>query len=351
MKWFLCIALTAAVTSGVSYWQFVYAPAQAGSEQVSLPEPPPTRIMMHGIGYVEPASEVRKLMLRTGGVIAHCYVRAGDKLCKGEKILDLDNSTQKAEVAVAQKNLDLVRAEAEHVKSGINPYQIKVAELAVERLLEKLRFAQSEAERSRKLSNTRSISLEEHETKETRLRQAMVELKEKEADLLYFKKYVTPERRAMMDAKVLRAQSALKLAEERLRETILLAPFDGVILKVLKLEGEGVRMSEPEPVVLFGDLSKLKVRAEIDERFVTHFVVGQKAFIYGRNMAGREYQGRVAELESIMGDKTVFARVSSERKDLDVLQVVIEMESGFRAPMGLQVDVRIEGVIARNKAP
>jgi len=351
MKWFLCIGITAAVASGVSYWQFVYAPAQASSEQTAAPEPQPVRTVMQGIGYVEPASEVRKLMLRTGGVIRHCCVKAGDKVNKGEKILELDNATQKAEVAVARKNLDHIQAEAEHIKVGINPYQIKAVEQTLERLQEKLRHAQSEAERSRQLIQTRAASREEHEAKETRYRQALVELKEKEAELLHLKKYVTLEHRAMMDAKVQHAQSALELAEERLRETILLAPFDGVILKVLKREGEGVRMFEPEPVVLFGDLSKLKVRAEIDERFVIHLAVGQTAIIYGRNMGGKEYRGTVAVLEPIMGDKTVFARVSSERKDLDVLQVVIEMEDGFRAPMGLQVDVRIESEIAKKNAP
>jgi hypothetical protein len=49
----------------------------------------------------------------------------------------------------------------------------------------------------------------------------------------------------------------------------------------------------------------------------------------------------VVEIEKIMGDKTVFTKASSERKDLHVLQVVIEVEPGFSAPVGLQVDVRI----------
>jgi hypothetical protein len=43
----------------------------------------------------------------------------------------------------------------------------------------------------------------------------------------------------------------------------------------------------------------------------------------------------------IMGDKTDFSRASSERKNLEIHQVVIEMGMGFRAPAGLQVAVRI----------
>jgi HlyD family secretion protein len=257
-------------------------------------------------------------------------------------LLEMNSDVQIAERAVAGHNLAAVRAEAIHVKSGINPYQIKVTEQTIEKLKEKLQFCRSETSRSRELLQSRATSPQEHEAIETRMRQTMVELKEKEAELVYLKNFVTPELGAMMDAKVRHAQSALERAEERLRETFLLAPFDGVVLKVLKKEGEGVRSSEPEPVILFGDLSKLMVRAEIDERFVTSLTVGQKCEIYGRNLAGRTFRGNIVELEPIMGDKTVFSRMSSDRKDLDVVQVLIELDPPFAAPVGLQVDVRIE---------
>jgi HlyD family secretion protein len=118
-------------------------------------------------------------------------------------------------------------------------------------------------------------------------------------------------------------------------------PFDGTILKLLKREGEGVSNSLPEPVLLFGDLSHSRVRAEIDERFVKELHVGQAAEVYGRTLLGKTFRGQVVEVEKVMGDKTVFTRASTERKDLNVLQIVIDMDSDFSAPVGLQVDVRI----------
>ena len=41
----------------------------------------------------------------------------------------------------------------------------------------------------------------------------------------------------------------------------------------------------------------------------------------------------------MMGPKTVFARVADERRDLDVVQVLIEMGPDFQFPVGLRVDV------------
>jgi HlyD family secretion protein len=42
-----------------------------------------------------------------------------------------------------------------------------------------------------------------------------------------------------------------------------------------------------------------------------------------------------------MGNKTVFNRAASERKDLEVIQVLIEIEPGFSAPIGLEMEVRV----------
>jgi hypothetical protein len=89
-------------------------------------------------------------------------------------------------------------------------------------------------------------------------------------------------------------------------------------------------------------MTAVRVRAEMDERFVRHLEVGQAATVFGRNLAGKSYRGRVAGLEHLMGNKTVFTRAASERKDLDVLQVLIDLGPEFQAPAGLQVDVKIE---------
>jgi hypothetical protein len=55
--------------------------------------------------------------------------------------------------------------------------------------------------------------------------------------LLYLRNYVTPEQRALLEAKLRHAQANLELAEERLQETRLVAPFDGTVLEVLKRGG------------------------------------------------------------------------------------------------------------------
>jgi multidrug resistance efflux pump len=340
MKWALAFGLATAAAGAA--WQLHPADKIPSPETTAAEAERTPGSRVQGTGYVEPASEVRKLMPRTGGVIKRCPVSAGVAVRKGEVLVELEDATQRAEVEGARRQLELARAEAASVLSGVNPYRIKVVEQAIQRLREKVRHSTLEVRRYQAMLQTRSASLQEHEQVETQRRQAEAELKEQEAELVHLRQYVTPETRALQEARVNQARANLATAEERLRETRLTAPFDGVLLKVLKREGDSVWPAAGDPVLLFGDLSRLRVRAEIDERFVRQVKVGQPAAVSGHNLGGHTYPGRVVVVEPVMGDRTVFAHSPSERKDLQVLQVLIELGPDFCAPAGLQVEVAVE---------
>ncbi|HMF17630.1 MAG TPA: efflux RND transporter periplasmic adaptor subunit [Gemmataceae bacterium] len=297
--------------------------------------------IIEGIGYVEPASELRHLSPKTGSVVKACYVKVGDVVRKGDTILTLHDEKEIAAVALARKKLLVVRAEEAQTKNGINRYRILAAETTVARFQAEYKYAAQEADRMRALYARRWTSQSDMESAEARRFKLQACLRQAEAQLLHLKNYVREVDEALMKAKVSQAEANLELAEQQLRDLRVLAPFDGTILKLLKRPGEGVRRIELEPVVIFGDLSRLRVRAEIDERFVNDLKVGQRAEVYGRNLRGKTYLGRLIEVEKIMGDKTVFAKSAAERNDLNVLQVVVAMPPGFSAPVGLQVDVRI----------
>lgn len=341
MKWLLVISLAAA--SGASLSLLIWRSSASSQETLPtsyLPEDKRTSII-EGIGYVEPASELRKLMFRTGGVIRSCRVKPGDLVHEGDVLCELENATQRADVELARKQLAQAKADAADVNAGVNPYRLKVLERTIDRLREKVRHAKADLKRYDQLVDKGGVSKQDYDLAKTARIQAEIELNEQEAELHHLRNYVTPEKKALMAAKVESAEANLRLAEERFEETRIKAPCDGTVLKRLKRGGGAVSTFVPETVLLFGDLSRLRVRAEIDERFVKELCVGQKAQVYGRNLLGKTYPGRVVEVENIMGDKTVFTRASSERKDLHVLEVVIEMEPGFSAPVGLQVDVRV----------
>jgi multidrug resistance efflux pump len=334
-------ALAVGLTVG---WHF--ATGRSGGRVADTPpavDPAPTEPpWVEGIGYVEPRSEVRRLAFKTGGVIRRCGPKPGDFIPAGEVIAELDDAAAAVAVTRARRQLELAVAQAADVKAGTNPYRIRASERTVEKLRERARHLRSEANRLEKLLLVHSVSHSERDEAATKALQGEIDLREQEAELLLLQNIVVPEQRAVADARVRLAEADLLDAEQRLADTRLVAPFGGVVLRYLKREGEGVSpLMPPEPVVVFGDLTRRRVRAEIDERYVRRLAFGQKAEVYGRNLGNVVHAGSVVEVEQVLGDKTVFTRSSAERKDLQVLQVVIEMGEDFAAPVGLQVDVRV----------
>lgn len=109
------------------------------------------------------------------------------------------------------------------------------------------------------------------------------------------------------------AAAHVNLAREHLHQTTLRAPFDGVVLDQRKQPEEACFAQAEEPVLLFADLSRLRVRAEIDEQRALHLKVGQPAELFGHNLGETRYQGRIASIKPIMGPKQTPGPRPSER--------------------------------------
>jgi HlyD family secretion protein len=93
--------------------------------------------------------------------------------------------------------------------------------------------------------------------------------------------------RAVLDMRrqeLVEAEAFLQRVREDLKRTILLSPIDGVVSKLTAKEGEVVvmgTMNNPGTVIMtVSDLSKMQVRARVDEVDVPLVRAGQKARIY-----------------------------------------------------------------------
>jgi multidrug resistance efflux pump len=337
-RWFvLIVVLSALGAGGVA---FLSPGKKSDPAPAAIPSAPSSGVV-DGIGYAEPASELRRLNLKVDGLIAGCPVAVGQRVEKGAPILHLDNEDEQAAVAVAQKELDQARAALRQLVAGVNPFRIEAAERERDRVSEQLVHAERLLKRRQALVSKQIASQQDLEDAETQVVQGKAALAGQEAELHHLRQYVRDEDRALAEANVELAQARLAAAEKRLRLTVLVAPFDGTLLELYKREGDCLRMGDPQPVALFGDVSRLRVRAEIDERYAQRVKAGQPAVVFGRNVGNREYSGRVAVVKPVMGDKTLFSHSSRERKDLQVVQVLIDMDPEFRTPVGLRVDVAI----------
>ncbi|MGD9715154.1 MAG: HlyD family secretion protein [Thermomicrobiales bacterium] len=298
--------------------------------------------IVRGIGYVEPASEIRRLVFKIDGVIDQMAVEVGQFVHAGEVLAVLQNHDEQADVAEAEQQCELAVAEQQQLLAGVHPEQIIAARRNAELLEELVRFAVKQQRRIDALTARGVATNEQRDQSQSELHQAQKAWQQAQAELANLEQHVRPVDRNVAEAKVQLAEARLTAARQRLANTVMLAPLDGTVLEILKREGEGARVLDPDPVLVMGDESRLHVRAEIDERYVDQLAEGQAAEIYGRGLGSDRYRGTIVLVKRLMGNKTVFSHQANERKDLDVLQVLVELPADFRAPLGLHVDVDIE---------
>lgn len=309
----------------------VASPAEA-AEARRKPE------VVRGIGFIEPAGEIRRLLFRSDGIIESCRAEIGQRVKQGDLLMTLESGVQRAAVAVAEQELALAVAQRDQTLSGVHPLEIAAAERQVEQLRAQLRHAQRHSQRLEQLYQRKAASLSQYDQAETEVGRLDAQVRQAEAELERLQNLIRPVDRQVCDAQVALAEARLEEARQNLENTRLKAPFDGSVLEIFKREGELASRDEGSAVMAFADESRLRVRAEVDERYVHRLSSIETALIYGRGLGPQRYAGRVVQVKRLMGKKTLFTRDAAERKDLDVLQLWIEMPDDFRPPLGLQVE-------------
>lgn len=299
-------------------------------------------LAVRAVGYTEPASEVRRLVSARDGVIQSVRHGIGDHVHAGDVLLELRSEVETARLDVVRAALNLARAQRLHGAAGANTFAIDAAEKRVSLLAESEEQERRESDRTQQLVGAGTLGPADGERADSALRKARTAREEAMDDLQRLRTLVTPQERTELDARVGVALADLRQAEAAVDELQLRAPSDGIVLDVFRREGEAARTPDGQPAVLFADDSSVRVRAEIDERFVGRVKVGDKALVTARALGDRHIEGQVSSLKRIMGKRSVFARTAEERRDLEVLEAWIAIPPQTDLPFGLEVAVEIE---------
>ena len=134
-------------------------------------------------------------------------------------------------------------------------------------------------------------------------------------------------------------------------KTRLRAPYDGTVLGVTARSGE-LTVASPEAVlVTFGDLSGLKVRAEVEERDATKIKVGQRIVVRADAYPEREFEGKVTLIGSALGNPRINTRGPRRPNDVEVLEVQADLDGTPPLLTGMRVDVFFRNETAVSAAP
>jgi HlyD family secretion protein len=214
-----------------------------------------------GPGHIKPTTYV-DISSSVMGRITHIYVSEGDRVKKGDRLMELDNVQYSSNVNSASANLSSA---------------IKSRELAAQHL----QTAQADYDRQVKLHDEKLISDQAFAAAENAYRAAQTE-------------YQTA------NYQVQQLSSAVTSAQDTLGKTVFIAPMDGIVASLPVREGENAivgTMNNPgTQLMTISNMEEMEVDAEIDETDVLNVKVGQQAEIQVDAMPNNTFKGEVIEV-------------------------------------------------------
>lgn len=134
------------------------------------------------------------------------------------------------------------------------------------------------------------------------------------------------------------ARSDLTSSELALERTRIRAPADGTVLNVLARVGETAVPSPDSAVVVFGDMSSLRLRAEVEERDAAKVHVGQRVVVKADAFPDKTFEGTVTSISQSLGAPRIASRGPRRPNDVEVVEVMIALDG--RPPLftGMRVD-------------
>lgn len=323
------------------------APAPAAAPAPAPVAAPPSATGHHrpdwvaAAGRVEPISEEMRLGFDMAGKIRDVFVEEGDTVRQGQVLANLASDELPARVEAAQQALAAQEANLAKVLAGARTMERKEALAAVDEAKAVLEVAKTENDRRTRLFSQEVMAKEEADRAR---REYVVATERLEAARQRFHLVDDPSReedvkRAM--AEVAEARSRVAEAQALAEKALIRSPISGVVLRKYRRAGELVSVYFDTPVITVGDISRLRVRADVDERDIADVAVGQRALCLAEAYGDQKFSGTVTRLAKILGKKNIQTDDPAEKKDTRVLEVLIDLDGVPPLPVGLRLDVFI----------
>ncbi|MEM6869415.1 MAG: HlyD family efflux transporter periplasmic adaptor subunit, partial [Cyanobacteria bacterium P01_C01_bin.121] len=290
-------------------------------------------------GGVVQAERSTNLSPEGSGKIAALFIQEGDLVTQGQVIARMVSRRSQAEVAqaeaaVAQAQADLNQRQFGAREEDIDQARARVnsAQAAVEVTEASLSKASNELNRFQQLANQGAISANELETYTTTVAQTEANLNadeqrlaETQAALSTLLNGTRPEELAQGEAALAQAESRLAAVQIDLEETVVRAPFDGIITRRFAETGDFVTPTtaassdDGATSTSIAELSSgLEIDAKIPEASIAKLKVGQTAEIISAAYPDEVFKGEI---------KLIAPRATREER-VTFFQVKVKINTG-----------------------
>lgn len=259
------------------------------------PPKPPFKHFVAGSGLIESASENIDIGTPFNETITNIYVKAGDKVKKGEKLFKLNTLTLEARLEKAIKEKKLSCTQYQEAKKQLFFYE--------------------------SLKDKRAVS------------------KSSFVDRLYAVK--------IAEDQVCQNEANIQIFQSEIERSMIRAPMDGEVLKVSAKPGETAQVNpfSGEQLVVFGDVSVFHVRVDVDEEDSWRIQKDKPAVAFVRGNSSISIPLEFVKIEPLIVNKNALTADNQERVDTRVLQLVYAFKRDhYPVYIGQMLDVFIQSL-------
>ncbi|MEZ5821013.1 MAG: HlyD family secretion protein [Bradyrhizobium sp.] len=288
-------------------------------------------------GRVEPVSGLIRLAAPVAGVVDEALVKANDRVFAGQPLLRLRDQEARAHLAS-------VTAQVAMRKRIRNKESVSSKAAAQRKAEDAVADAESAVFQVRSLVDKAVADLRAGRGSDKGVAAARAGLKRAQE---YLAEQTEELRRIAPDAPLPTvaegqlnvARSELAAARAALDKLTIRAPIDGSILQVNARPGEAVSPAATTPLIQLGDISALRIRAELDERDLEKIRAGQSVVVRPAALRGREIAGTVSFIAPLVEAGRYSALGQRNMTDVDVVEVRIALSEPGPLAVGMKVDV------------
>lgn len=357
------VAGAIAIPGGAFWASRQFAPRQAGNTATVAVQTKDVTVRISASGEVQPVQTVN-LSPKSAGRIVQLLVDQGDRVTQGQVVARMDSSDLEAERVQAQARVAEAQANLDKLRAGTRVEEVRQAEAELNRAraeVERVRglvadarsgleFAQRQTQRQRELANEGAIaqnSLDEFLRKErtaretlnqaqAQLSQAQAQVDQANQQLAQRRNGARPEEIAQAEAQVANAIGQLRAVENRIEDTLIRAPFSGVITQRYATVGAFVTPTTQASASADGATSTsifalangLEIKARVPEVDVGQIRTGQMVEIRVDAYPEETFRGRVRR---IAPEAVTVRDVTSFEVRIDILTGTNKLRSKMNA--------------------
>jgi len=273
------------------------------------------------------------------GRIIELAVDEGQQVNAGQLIARLDNAELTSVVMQNKASLQEAMTRLAELRAGSRAQEIERAQANVNVQAADLDKAKKDYERADILYKNGAISASQFEAAQNTYNTRAAQHKSAQETLSLVKEGPRKEDIQAAEHRVQQTKAMMNTSEERLKDTALLAPISGVVLR--KNAELGEILSAGTPVFTIGDLQNPWVKVYVKEDRLGQVKLGQKADVKVDSFKNKTYEGTVTFISSEAEFTPKNVQTEEERVKLVFgVKIKVRNENGELKP-GMPADVII----------